>query len=215
MRRLAQTPRGWAKVWASVGESLRQKNPSQTEWHVSAFWVIHGLELDLSGHADLFDISPIVNLPIDWLDVSHTRVRDLTPLAGLGLKAVRADYCSIDDLTQIKGHPLERLSLVGAPLGKVEAIDRFPFLRFLDLGERRVLPRPTSQRTWENALGVRFLPMPNRAGEWMASREVTRKDFAAFLAQSADSSSSASPGIDFESLHPMLMDFDAAVAFSE
>lgn len=221
LRRLAQTPRGFVEVWAHVGAELQRLNPTQTEWHVTAHRVVHGLELDLSGHAHLINIAPVANLPLDWVDVSHTGVRDLSPLSGLGLKAVRADYSQVDDLEQFSSHPLERLSLVGAPVKDYEALGMFPYLRYLnvneDAGVLPTFPLPVNHREWENELGMRFLAHPKESKQWVAARELTKLDYAAF----ASADDPLLPRVERggedsgEWLQPVVLDLQTALAFCD
>lgn len=53
---------------------MRHWNPEKKEWHITMHRDATGLEIDISGHDSVYWIDGLADLPIDRLDLRHTKV---------------------------------------------------------------------------------------------------------------------------------------------
>jgi hypothetical protein len=134
-------------------EELRRVNEDIAD--LVSIYYIHdsGLELNLAGNPDLWDLSPIAHLPVrklnlaqtgvkdlaplsgmplQTLNIDGTRVEDLSPLNGLRLKEIHANGCRIKDLSPLRGMPLESLQVAGSKVTRIAPLSGMP-LQTLDL----------------------------------------------------------------------------------
>ncbi len=186
LRRLSQTPSHFAKAWEMVERELKEWNPEQKEWHATTYRQASGLEVDLSGHENLVYLRPLQKLPIDRLDIRHTNVEDLAPLAGMSLTAFWCDDTEVSHLEVLGDQPIEILGLTQTRMKNYQTLERLPFIRVLrvDAGVQGVtsrIPYPKGSREWENALGIRFLPLQDDKALF-ATRELTAAEFGNYEA---------------------------------
>lgn len=184
LRWLAQTPSQFAASWREVEKKLRHWNPQQEVWHASIHRYERGLELDLSGHHQLRHINAIGELPIDHLDIRNTPVESISELSALSLISFRCDHTKVHHLTDLSAQPIEMLGISHTRIDRPEHLDHFPFLKELradaQLGRPNMIPYPDRDVLWENALGMRFIPLSS-GGLLYGSREVTQQDYVDYL----------------------------------
>ena len=125
------------------------------------------LHLDLSGNAQLSDLSALRNMPVTHLDISGcAAVSDLSPLAGMPLQELHADGTRIKDLSPLGQAPLRILSARDTGVSSLDGLGATPFLECSLYGPsgatvRWILP-PKPGREWSNSHGMRFDPLRQR-----------------------------------------------------
>lgn len=159
---------------------LKKKNPAQTEWNYHLLVTRERTILDLSGHANLTDISPLHGQVINELDLSSTGVDKIFDLIGMPLDELRLDNTSVTDLDPVVGLPLGVLTFTDTSIKNLAAVRRIPSLTCLhgnDLNGPLVEVKPPfpGQKTWINQQGVKFRALPGIAA-MMAVDEFPAKD---------------------------------------
>lgn len=96
-------------------------------------------ELNLYG-TRVKDLTPLIGMPLETLDISNTNVKDLTPLKNLPLKSLNIKQTAVRDLTPIMKLPIERIWLDFSPSKRRRETDRefwrvlsrMPSLKFIN-----------------------------------------------------------------------------------
>ncbi|NQZ58291.1 MAG: protein kinase, partial [Lentisphaeraceae bacterium] len=84
---------------------LKHDNRKVSDWHVSYDLIDGHLTIDLSNHKSLTNISSLINMPVNSLNISNTAVWQTSPLHQLPLQILNIKNCnisSIDKLLKIK-----------------------------------------------------------------------------------------------------------------
>ena len=71
------------------------------------------------------DISPLADMPLEFLRLANTSVSDLSPLNGMKIDKLQVINCPISSLTPLEKISVNELSLLKLP----EAIDYAPLLK--------------------------------------------------------------------------------------
>ncbi len=222
-RRLAKNPLHFNKVLRQVEASLREWNPDQDHWHITHRRTVQGLELDLSGHANLRDIRPVAALPVDRLDLRHTSVLDLAPLAEMDLLALWLDGTPVQSLVPLTEKPLFHLSVIDTDVADFSVLAGLPNLATQRVPEgpdlKSIYVSPAPGQEWENSLGMRFLPVPVSKALF-GTREIREIDFVAFLRDKQKASGDLPAGdVDAfakaATLMPMIVNERLAVQYAE
>ncbi|MFT5407290.1 MAG: tetratricopeptide (TPR) repeat protein, partial [Verrucomicrobiales bacterium] len=220
-RKLSQTSKRFAIAWDEVEPELKRWNADQKEWHVTLYRDALGLELDISGHDNLAFINPLKNLPIDRLDIRHTKVRDLSPATGMYLSGIWCDHSEVTDLEPLRNEPLQVLSIMDTAVNDFEIVPSLTFLNVLCVDPKHEIPMcipyPSKHQMWENAIGVRFIPAVG-TGHLMSSREITQHHYANFAIAASSEIMTEEDRTEFKkeaTLHPMMLDLTEALSFCE
>ncbi|MGY8687254.1 MAG: hypothetical protein ACKVHP_05885, partial [Verrucomicrobiales bacterium] len=216
-----QTSKRFAIAWDEVEPELKRWNADQKEWHVTLYRDALGLELDISGHDNLAFINPLKNLPIDRLDIRHTKVRDLSPATGMYLSGIWCDHSEVTDLEPLRNEPLQVLSIMDTAVNDFEIVPSLTFLNVLCVDPKHEIPMcipyPSKHQMWENAIGVRFIPAVG-TGHLMSSREITQHHYANFAIAASSEIMTEEDRTEFKkeaTLHPMMLDLTEALSFCE
>ena len=113
LRRQIKTPQAQFRIAELL---LRFANPDQARLEFRRQEEQDGIRLDVSGNAQLRDLSALEALPIVGLALRRTAVADLTPLRGMSLREIDLSDTAVTDLTPLAGMPLTRLRLDGCPV---------------------------------------------------------------------------------------------------
>lgn len=146
-------------------DKLKARNPAQTNWHFHLLVNSDRTVLDLSGHANLRDISPLNGQVIHELDLTDTGVDNIFDLIGMPLDELRLCRTKVTDLDPVVGLPLRVLTFVDAPIRDISATHRIPSLRCL-IGQDKngpiydIKPPLADQKTWINERGLKFRALP-------------------------------------------------------
>lgn len=81
--------------------------------------------LDLTGTA-VRDLSPLAGMPLEELYLEQTQVRDLQPLAGTPLRILRLEQTPVADISPLAGLPLEELNLYGTQVTDISSVQHMP-----------------------------------------------------------------------------------------
>ena len=183
-RRLSQIPKYFTPTWEHVEDEMRRWNPEQKEWHITIHRDATGLEVDISGHDTVHWIDGLVDLPIDRLDLRHTKVQAIGAATSMGLKGLWCDYTEVNTIVGLENEPLEILGLTRTNVVDFKPLEQFAFLRTLRVDPKAGIPTklemPYAGQAWENSFGQRFMPL-NRSSSLIENREVTEFDYTQFI----------------------------------
>ncbi len=82
-------------------------------------------------------LSPLSNLPLNWLDVSENYIMDISPLKGKFLQYLDISHNKIHDITMLKGMLLENLNLEDNQMADISTLNKMP-LRRLNLANNKI-----------------------------------------------------------------------------
>lgn len=78
------------------------------------------------GRSKLADLTPLRDLPLEFLNVESTRVLDLAPLKKMPLTKLLCNNTQVADLTPLKGLPLVGLECAGTPVTDLSPVQGLP-----------------------------------------------------------------------------------------
>ncbi|MCH2208969.1 MAG: protein kinase [Lentisphaerales bacterium] len=82
--------------------------------------------VSLTGIKDLYDISPLVLIPAQYVDLSHTQVSDLTPLLKMPLVSLNIRHTKVSDLSSLRKLPISSLDISYSRVKECEVLEDLP-----------------------------------------------------------------------------------------
>lgn len=220
-RRLSQIPKYFTPTWEHVEDEMRRWNPEQKEWHITIHRDGTGLEVDISGHDTVHWIDGLADLPIDRLDLRHTKVQAIGAVTGMDLKALWCDHTEVNTIKGLENEPLEILGLTRTNVVDFQPLEEFAFLRTLRVdpkaGIATKLEMPYVGQAWENSFGQRFIPLSGSA-YLVENREVTEFDYTQFILSERANELVVDAETELEknaTLMPILVNLPDALAFCQ
>lgn len=85
--------------------------------------------VSLTGIKDLHDISPLVLIPAQYLDISHTQISDLTPLSEMPLVSLNIRHTKVSDLSSLRELPISSLDMSYSRVKECEVLEYLPLTK--------------------------------------------------------------------------------------
>jgi Leucine-rich repeat (LRR) protein len=86
---------------------------------------------------DAHDLTPLVGIPLEELDISRTMVAKVDALRDMPLRSLNLDRTQVEDLLPLRGSPVEELHLCHTPVRSIASLRSMP-LRKLDISHTKV-----------------------------------------------------------------------------
>jgi eukaryotic-like serine/threonine-protein kinase len=94
---------------------------------------------NMTAHDGKFsDLSPLQDIPMEWMDISGSAVTDISPLRGKPLRVLRLGYTKVSDLSPLAGLPLRELECDAIPALDLSPLSQCPQLIYLKLSRTGV-----------------------------------------------------------------------------